>query len=99
MGVFERIKTPSKSWSCATLLFLLPATMADPPSSVEAILNEYPKHDTPKPGQQLDFMLSDDPQFDRLKEYARNLPYQIESNASMQRLLDFILKRCLLNNF
>lgn len=68
--------------------------MADPPTptTVDVIMKDYPR---PKPsGKELpDFMLSDDPQFDRLKEYARNLPYPIESNAHMQELLDFILKR------
>jgi hypothetical protein len=66
--------------------------MADPPTPVDVIMEDYPK--SLQLGDGLpDFMLSDDPQFDRLKEYARNLPYPIESNAHMQRLLDFILKR------
>jgi proteasome activator subunit 4 len=59
---------------------------------MEAIMKDYPN---PKPLSRdpPDFMLSDDPQFDKLKEYARNLPYPVESNAYMQELLDFILKR------
>ena len=66
--------------------------MNEPNYSVEVIMKDYPKpeHPTSKP---IDFMLSDDPQFDRLKEYARNLPYPVESNEYMQKLLDFILKR------
>lgn len=73
----------------------LQTLMADPPISVKSILNDYPKAQVINPNNPLDFMLSDDPQFDRLKEYARNLPYPVESNAYMQELLEFILKRYL----
>jgi hypothetical protein len=70
--------------------------MAAPPTPVDVIMEDYPKP-LQADGDLPDFMLSDDPQFDRLKEYARNLPYRIESNAHMQRLLDFIIKRYLLD--
>ena len=34
-----------------------------------------------------------DPSLDRLRLYAKSLPYPIESNAKMQRMLDFYLTR------
>jgi proteasome activator subunit 4 len=40
-----------------------------------------------------DIAESTDAAFDRLKDYARNLPYSIEPNAQMQRLLDLFLAR------
>jgi proteasome activator subunit 4 len=66
--------------------------MADPPTLNGLHISSKPPW--PSANDHLDFMTSNDPQFDRLKEYARSLPYTIESNERMQNVLDFLLKRC-----
>ena len=64
--------------------------MTDPPDMKAFSLEEV---DAKAYLSQMDFMLSQDKQYDKIKQYARALPYPIESNERMQKMLDFILLR------
>ena len=67
-----------------------------PMTSMRLPFSNDPDHDpgprrrAPKPD---DVLLSTDPAMDRLKNYAKSVPYSIEPNSKMQALLDFFLMR------
>lgn len=69
-------------------------TMKEPPNIETLSLN-----DNPKPASQVqnsdepDFMSSDDPAFNKLKDIARMMPFKLESNERMQQILDHTMKR------
>ena len=65
--------------------------MADPPDAHAT--SSLPHDHVMRHLRETDFFLSDDPQFKKLKSYAQSLPYTVESNEHMQRLLDLYLRR------